>query len=159
MLPYAWHWPHIPFYMLLSSHKDGIIISKVVGWLGIKSIMGSSTRGGAEAVKDMFRAIKNGNVVGITPDGPRGPNQKVQPGIIRLAQMTGAAIIPITYCTKRMKTLSTWDKFKVPLPFNRGIMIMGDPIYAPRTMDAEKGALVLEEELNEVNRMADEFWG
>lgn len=127
MLPFLWRW-NTPFYMLLSEHGDGRFISKIIQHRKIKSIYGSSTRGGAQAALLCVRELKRGHCMGITPDGPKGPRHKASDGLIHIARLSDAPVIPVSYSLKRHKFLKTWDRFLVPLPFTHGIFVIGEPI-------------------------------
>jgi lysophospholipid acyltransferase (LPLAT)-like uncharacterized protein len=120
MHPLVWQWKK-PFSMLLSQHRDGSFIRDVLGCFGIQSIEGSTSRGGARAAVQIIRALKQGVTVGMTPDGPRGPCEKVSPGIAYLAKVSGACVVAISFSQTRVKRLNTWDKFCLPVPFSKGI--------------------------------------
>lgn len=128
MLPFLWRWNR-PFYMLLSEHGDGRFISKIIKHRGINSIYGSTTRGGAQAALSCVRELKQGHCMGITPDGPKGPRHETSDGLIHIARLSNAPVIPISYSIRRHKFLKTWDRFLVPLPFTRGIFVIGEPIH------------------------------
>ncbi|MCX7338798.1 MAG: lysophospholipid acyltransferase family protein [Alphaproteobacteria bacterium] len=130
MLPCAWKWKQ-PFTMLLSSHGDGRLISRVVDYLHINTVAGSTTRGGGKAALGLVKILKKGTPIGITPDGPRGPARQVSPGIVTLSRLAKADIIPVSYATSRRKILGTWDSFHLPLPFGRGVIVAGAPIPYP----------------------------
>ncbi len=139
MLPFLWRW-NKPFYMLLSEHGDGRFISKIISHHNINSIYGSSTRGGAQAALACVKTLKQGNCMGITPDGPRGPRHEVSEGLLHIARLSGAPIVPASYALKRHRVLKTWDRFLVPLPFTRGVFVIGEPIY----VDKDKSASALD---------------
>jgi lysophospholipid acyltransferase (LPLAT)-like uncharacterized protein len=132
MLPYGWvgrkSSPKHPFFMLISTHNDGRLISKTVSWFGIKTIGGSSNRGGSEAFRKIIQHVKQGHTIGITPDGPRGPYDSVSDGTIKMAHFCKLDILPITFSTSRAKVFKSWDKFFLPLPFSKGIISWGDPL-------------------------------
>ena len=117
MLACAWDWKERPFRMLLSAHRDGRLIGKTVAHFGITSIWGSTHRGGTQALREMVQGLKAGGTIGITPDGPRGPNQVASLGVITLAALSQVEMIPITFSTSRRIRLKTWDGFHLPLPF------------------------------------------
>lgn len=125
-----------PIHMLISQHRDGRIVARVIGHLGIQSIAGSSSRGGASAVRQMVKTLKAGEYVGITPDGPRGPRMRTTEGVVQVARMAGVPIIPSAYSVRNRRVLRSWDRFQVALPFTRGIILWGEPIDVPRTLDA-----------------------
>jgi lysophospholipid acyltransferase (LPLAT)-like uncharacterized protein len=75
--------------VLISQHRDGELIARIAERLGYATGRGSSTRGGEEGARDMLRLAEEGRVLAITPDGPRGPAEKVKPGLVFLASRTG----------------------------------------------------------------------
>jgi lysophospholipid acyltransferase (LPLAT)-like uncharacterized protein len=153
-------------YMLISAHRDGEIIARGVSGFGIEFIRGSAAnpnkpgkeKSGASAIAQMIAALKTGAIVGFTPDGPRGPGERAKPGVIRLAQMSGAPIIPAAYSVNRGKHLSSWDRFLLAAPFSKGYYVAGAPIHVPAGADSdmrEALRLKLELALAEVTKDAD----
>lgn len=134
-----------PVYMLISAHRDGEIIARGVSGFGVDFIRGSAAdpkkpgkdKSGASAIAQMVAALHDGAIVGFTPDGPRGPGERVKPGVIRLAQMSGAPIIPAAYSVNRAKRLSTWDRFLLAAPFSKGYYVAGAPIHVPAGADKD----------------------
>ena len=161
MMPYAWEHRDV-VHMLISRHRDGQIIARTVGHFGIETIAGSTKRGGAAALRAMLKVLQSGSVVGITPDGPRGPRMRASDGIVTVARMAGRPIIPMTFGTSRRKVLSSRDRFVVPLPFSKGVFVWGDPIEVPRDGDeAEFDAIrqAVEDSLNAITAEADRLTG
>lgn len=157
MLPRAWMFPPA-FKMLISSHQDGQLIARTVAHHGIETVAGSSSRGGGAAFRKMIRALKAGDWVGITPDGPRGPRMRASAGVISLARLSGAPILPLVYSTARGPFLRSWDRFLLAAPFSSGIIIWGEPIsVAPDADDRQMEAArrQLEETLNRMLADAD----
>ncbi len=157
LMPYCWP-SKAPFHMLISSHTDGQLIAKAVGALGISTIAGSSTRGGSGAMRDLIRKLKAGESVGMTPDGPRGPSQIAQDGIVALARLSGAPIVPAAVSVRRRKRLRTWDRLIIGLPFSNGAMVWGEPIHVPRDCDDGQIEILrqrVEAEMNRVSMEAD----
>ncbi|MEA1915155.1 MAG: lysophospholipid acyltransferase family protein [Campylobacterota bacterium] len=103
--------------VIVSIHKDGRIISKICEHLGVGSIDGSSSKGGAKALINAIKQIKNGVDVAITPDGPRGPRHSVADGIIAIAQKTNCDIISLNIQASSYWRFKSWDHFIVPKPF------------------------------------------
>ena len=80
-------------------------------YFGVDSIAGSTSRGGTAALRTMLKRLRAGDCVGITPDGPRGPAMRASTGIVNIARLARAPIVPITYATSRRRVLATWDRF------------------------------------------------
>ena len=118
---------------LISSSRDGEYINKVLNCFGFRAVRGSSTRGGIGAMKQLVRCLKEGQSIAITPDGPQGPIHKVQEGIIALAKMTGAPIIPYRYEGNSCWNLNSWDNHKIPKPFSKISSVFGQPFYIPKS--------------------------
>ncbi len=157
MAPYTWQKPH-PFKMLISAHRDGELIANTVAHFDIGWVKGSSSKGGAGALRAMVKALRAGEWVGITPDGPRGPRMRVSDGIISLAKLTGAPVVPTTYGIRSGKILGTWDRFLIAMPFSKGVLIWGEPLSVPRDADdatLEALRTELEARLNGITREAD----
>ena len=161
MMPYCWDLT-VPIHMLISQHRDGLLIADTVAHFGIKSVSGSSSRGGSNALRTMVKHLRAGRSVGITPDGPRGPRMRSSKGIITVARLSGAPIIPATYATTNGKILSSWDRFLLAWPFSKGVIIWGNPIQVPAGADAETMEIArqsVEESLisitAEANRLTD----
>ena len=97
--------PSGPFTVIVSRHRDGELISRTVGQFGISSSRGSTTRGGAWALKDIIRLAREGFNIAVTPDGPRGPRHVAQIGAVLAAKATGLPIYPVTYSARKKKLL------------------------------------------------------
>ena len=83
-------------------------------------------------------------------------------GVVALARLSGAPIIPVTYGTDRRRVLSTWDRFIVALPFGRGVLVWGEPIHVPADAGADDLEAVrrqVEATLNEITADADRWCG
>lgn len=124
------------FVPLASASRDGSLAAAAMRALGVECIRGSSSQGGAAALRQMLKAVKAGHDLGITPDGPRGPKYVVQPGVITTARLAGIPIIPMAYQARRRKELRSWDAMIVPWPFNSLHYAYGEPIEVPREADA-----------------------
>ncbi|NLH40970.1 MAG: lysophospholipid acyltransferase family protein [Planctomycetes bacterium] len=124
--------------MLVSMSRDGDYGAALVRRLKQDAVRGSSSRGGQAAVRKLVSRIAAGSNVAITPDGPRGPALVVGEGVVKLAQMTGARIIPVSYDASRKSLLKSWDRFIVVKPFGRVHVAFGDPIVVPRRISPEE---------------------
>lgn len=121
---------------LISPSVDGELGAMIVRSLGAEVIRGSSTHTGARALRDYYQALSQGNVSpAITPDGPRGPPWKFKPGAILLAQLSQRPIIPMTYAASRAWKIK-WDSFVIPKPLSRIVILVGEPVYVAKGLDA-----------------------
>ena len=119
MIPYAYtifrKTPHVK--LLISEHFDGNLIAKTLSFFKFETIRGSSTRGGAKALIESIKELKNGYDLGITPDGPKGPRREVADGIIVMAQKAKVNIVLVEIKPSSYWQLNSWDKFIIPKPF------------------------------------------
>lgn len=161
LMPYIWNVDR-PMAMLISRHGDGLLIAEVIRRLGFGTIAGSSSRGGADALRAMLAALKSGSSVSVTPDGPRGPRMRVAPGVVHAARLAGVPLIPATVATGRRRVLRSWDRFLLALPFARGVYVYGRAIEVPRDAgeaEIEAARVALEDELNRISAEADRLVG
>lgn len=117
---------------LASLSADGEYISRILQHWGMGIVRGSSSRGGDAAFRELIRVVRAGRSVAITPDGPRGPRERVKPGVIQLAQITGVPLIPIAAAASRAWWFESWDRFLIPQPFAHLHVEYADPIFVPR---------------------------
>lgn len=117
--------------VLVSQSRDGELIAQALHRFGFKTARGSSSRGGSAAFMELLEFVEKGGQAAFTPDGPRGPYRSVQPGLVALAQKTGAPIIPIGWAGARTKELSSWDRFLIPLPFSKYVVYFDAPLTVP----------------------------
>jgi lysophospholipid acyltransferase (LPLAT)-like uncharacterized protein len=158
LLP-AYHCGRPDVWVLVSQHADGQLIAKVCRHLGFRVIRGSTTRGSIEAVRQMLRAGRDGHLA-LTPDGPRGPRRRVQAGVIYLAARTGLPIIAGGIGFQDPWRLPSWDRFVLPKPFRRAILITSSPIRIPPNLDRdqlEQYRRLLENTLSDLS-IAAERW-
>lgn len=121
-----------PIHALVSLHRDGRFIGEAIRRFGITPVLGSSTRGGAAGMRTLLKLLEKGDMIGITPDGPRGPRREADAGVAQLAALGGVPVLPCAARTTPRIVLGTWDRMAVPLPFGRGIMVCGPAIAVPR---------------------------
>lgn len=143
---------------LISQHRDGDYIAAIVEGWGFETIRGSSSRGGSAALRQMVRTLRR-TALAVTPDGPRGPREKVKPGLIAAAQLAQVAIIPVSAGTDRAWWFEGWDRFLIPKPFSTIRLRYGEPIEVPGDSDPENAELLIarvEEELNRLTELVDE---
>lgn len=173
LVPVFWHnWREIR--VLVSRHGDGQIIARLMDFFGVGTIRGSGapkgeekklknkSKGGAGALRAMVRALGENISVGLTADLPPGPARRAGEGIVMLARLSGRPIVPMAITTRRRIQLNNWDRFTINLPFSRGAMVMGEPIYVPRDADEELVETFrqqVERALNDVTEQADNLAG
>lgn len=114
--------------VLISEHRDGETVARVARGLGLRTVRGSSTRGGARAIAALVRELREGREVAITPDGPRGPARRFAPGTLVAAQRARVPIVPIGVRVDRAWRLHSWDRFAIPKPFARVTIAYGEPV-------------------------------
>jgi lysophospholipid acyltransferase (LPLAT)-like uncharacterized protein len=121
--------------VLISHHRDGEWIARIIRRMGYVSARGSSTRGGEEGLREMLGLASAGRILAITPDGPRGPAETAKLGAVFLASRAGLPMIPVAAAGRSEWALRSWDRFRVPKPFARVVVAYGDPIVVPPGLD------------------------
>ncbi|HEA47236.1 MAG TPA: DUF374 domain-containing protein [bacterium] len=149
-------------YALVSKHRDGEYLARILNHLGSRTIRGSTSHGGGRALLLMARKLKEGFDGAFAPDGPRGPIYKAKSGIIRLAQRTQIPIIPLSSNAYRKKVyLNNWSRFILPRFFSRGLIIYGEPITVPPKASQKiikEKTEELEKALNRLTQEADNYF-
>ena len=161
LLPYLYRGAGVR--VLISRSRDGELVAGLVRRFGFEVVRASSSRGGARGLRTLARALDDGHSVLVVPDGPRGPSETVKPGVVTLARMTGAPVVPLAFAASREWRARSWDSFRVPKPFARCVVRFGDPVRvsrrepreAPREAD-ESPRKEIEAALREVTWQADE---
>ena len=159
-LPYLYRWGEAQ-YTLASPSTDGEIIARTLRLFGVHTIRGSSYKGGGRAFRELIRVVRGRGSVFITVDGSRGPVFKVQEGVVHLAMLGNVPILPITYGAEKAIVLKSWDRFIIPKPFSRVVVIYGEPLYVPRGMtdeQMEEKRAELEKRLVEITERADNYF-
>jgi lysophospholipid acyltransferase (LPLAT)-like uncharacterized protein len=175
-----WHGQHfiVPFFqpkgwparVMISRSADGEVNATVIRKLGLGLIRASGSqkshqilkRGGMRGFIEAVRALKNGEVVAMTADVPKGPARIAGTGIIQLAKHSGRPIVPVAVATSRSIDLNSWDKASVNLPFGRGSVVIDEPIYVSPDADEaelENARRTVEERLNRITGRAYELVG
>jgi lysophospholipid acyltransferase (LPLAT)-like uncharacterized protein len=149
------------YWTMISQSRDGELQYGIFRRLGFNSIRGSTGRGGIKALMEAVRELKKGAVLCFTPDGPRGPSGVVQGGLMVMAKKSGQPIIPIGMATNRRWLIKSWDRYMVPKPFSRGVMVFGDPIYVPAEAtdeEVERLRQVAELAIHQAEVAAEEYF-
>ena len=150
-------------HVLISRHRDGVMIASIMDRFGIRVVHGSSThkgrdRGGAAGFLALLDAVNGGGVAVITPDGPRGPRRQAAGGVVQLAAQSGAKVLPCAAQVRWKVTLGSWDRMVLPLPFGRGVLVCGAPVTVARN-EGEKGLQAIARALTEACDRADAACG
>ncbi len=137
LLPLTYYHREQHIATLISQSADGEYIARVVERWGYTAMRGSSSRGGGAALREMVKLARTGRSMAITPDGPRGPRQKLKAGVLTLAQLTGQPMIPMSASATRAWWVDArWDLFLVPKPFSTVYVRYGEPVHVPRNAGA-----------------------
>jgi len=161
LLPCTHFHRHQGVVTLISQHRDGEYITRVVRRWGFTAVRGSTTRGGLDALRELIQHVRAGRSLAITPDGPKGPREKMKPGPVLIAQRTGAPIIPVVSGASRASYVGGWDRFMIPHPFARLRIAYGEPVFVPRrTGEAEIQAIMddVERRLGALMKRVDTPW-
>lgn len=149
-----------PAHVLVSRSKDGEMIAETMRLSNIGAVRGSSSRRAAGATRELADILDKGEAIGITPDGPKGPGRQVKPGVLFLAQKTGAAILPISNAVSNTFEVSkAWDRFHIPLPLSRAVVVYGEPLSVAEGDDFDEKARILKERLDAITDEADRLVG
>jgi lysophospholipid acyltransferase (LPLAT)-like uncharacterized protein len=144
-------------WTIISLSKDGDMQNKIFHRFGFQSIRGSTGRGGVKVLVECIRILrKKGERIAFTPDGPRGPSGIVQEGILMLAQKSGSVVVPVGVSSARRWIVKSWDRFMVPKPFSKSIMIFGDPIEIPVGASKEEMEVIRKQIETEMHRLEAE---
>jgi lysophospholipid acyltransferase (LPLAT)-like uncharacterized protein len=156
LLP-CYHYARRDIRVLISEHADGEMIARAARHIGFGTVRGSATRGGTKALLKMMRASKNCHIA-VVPDGPRGPRRHVEMGLVYLAARTGLPLVLMGIGYDRPWRLATWDRFALPRPWSRAVLVTLPPLQVPADADKtqlEACRLQVEQALNEVNQYAE----
>ncbi len=141
---------------LISASRDGDLLADAIRRFEYDVVRGSSSRLGASAILQLTQMLASGCDVVITPDGPRGPAYELGPGIIFLAQKSGAAVLPMNLEYSRCWRLGSWDGFIVPRPFARVRVLIDEPhrVKSTRTLgEFESERLALQDAMMKLVEM------
>ena len=149
MVGYVWKGKNT-LNMLASSHSDGRFGSYIAGHFNLKNIS-IMAKNKSPSLRKVFKILNEKNYIGITPDGPRGPNKKVSEGIIKIAMHSQVPIIPLGFASNKNFKLKSWDSFLITYPFSKCNFVWGEPITIPSSAkenEIEKYKIFLEDKIN-----------
>ena len=142
--------------ILASSHSDGRFGASIAKYFKLNNIPISSD-GNNLSLRPIFKILNSNNYIAITPDGPRGPKEKVSEGIIKIAKISKVPIIPVGFGSSKNFCLKSWDSFLITLPFSKCRIVWGDSITIPENLEdkeIEKYKKLIEEKINECVKKA-----
>jgi lysophospholipid acyltransferase (LPLAT)-like uncharacterized protein len=156
ILPSVWWHRNQDVHVMISSSRDGELITTMGRFFGYTAVRGSSTRGGDEATREMVEHLKAGKRCAITPDGPRGPRRQMKKGAVNIARLAGCPVVPFTFAAERCWRLRSWDRFIIPKPFSRAVFVYGEPILVPeKEGNDEKYLSKIQKELDRITDLAE----
>jgi hypothetical protein len=158
MLPLSYRYRNRSIQVLASAHKDGELMGQTIRLLGFGHVRGSSTRGGARAIRELVARLEEGFDLGITVDGPKGPRYAVKPGPLEISKISGAPVVPAAVSSKSHWVFSSWDAFEFPKPFTKIYVRFGKPVLVPPDAgpdDLEARRVELEQVLREITDVND----
>jgi len=138
--------------LLISASRDGEYIATLAKLFQFQVVRGSSSRGGVAALLALKREIGQNRSPIITVDGPRGPKYCVHSGIIALAAMSKAPIIPLCFNYSRYLEMKSWDRMQIPLPFSKVTVVFGSPLTIEKLADQEQAKDIVRRELLQITR-------
>ncbi len=122
--------------VLISRHRSADVFAQIARSLGFHVVRGSTSRGGADAVFALARALRGGRAVAIAPDGPRGPAGSVAAGAVDLAWRARVALVPVGCAARPAWSVHSWDRLFLPAPGARVAIVFGEPRTIPREASA-----------------------
>jgi len=152
----VWYMRKRNIALLSSTSRDGEIQARILKRFGYEIARGSSTRGGVSGIIGLKKRVESGYDIGLAVDGPTGPCYSVKDGVIFLAKKLGLYIAPLTSSSNPSWTFeNAWDKYKMPYPFSKGIILFGKPYKPEGELQEEKERL--SDVLISLTKMADEM--
>jgi hypothetical protein len=157
----TWFWRRRGIVVMSSRSFDGECNARVIHRFGYGTAKGSSSSGAGPAMRQLAACLKHGIDTAFTIDGPRGPRFVAKPGAVRLARMTGQALLPFHISAERYWEVKSWDRFQIPFPFTRAVVLVGKPIYVtPASSDDEIAARQseLQATLDQLRTRGETWW-
>ncbi len=137
LLPLREH-AHTGMSVLVSPSDDGSLVQSLLTRFGYRTIRGSSNKSPAKAIRRMLARLEEGGGIVITPDGPRGPRHRMNPGPVWMARETGYPILPVGFGFDRAWSLHSWDRFTIPKPRARVVIAYAEPIHVDANADDDE---------------------
>ncbi len=147
------------YWALISLSRDGELQAENFKRFGFRVVRGSTGRRGVLATRETLAALKAGGVLAFTPDGPRGPTHKAQPGVVYFAQKNGCPIIPVGIAAYPRWQMRSWDRYLIPKPFSRACWVVSDPVFVGPDDDLQEVAARVEAAINAAEIEAERLVG
>ncbi len=158
VFPATWMWRRCGIAVMVSRSFDGEYIARIIQKFGFGAVRGSSSRGGAQALRGMMSTLETGEAVAFTIDGPRGPKYVAKPGPVRLSQMSGQPMAAFYVALSDAWILKTWDDFMIPKPFSKALARLSAKMWVPAQADEAQANHILDtlqQALERVTRFAE----
>lgn len=136
----AWLWRKLAIAVMVSRSFDGEYIARTIEKLGFVAVRGSSSRGGAQALRGLKKQLEKGAPVAFTIDGPRGPKYVAKPGPVMLAQASALPMAAFYVAVKDAWVLNTWDQMVIPQPFSKALVRVSAKMRVPEDADEARMA-------------------
>ena len=127
ILPLLYHRRDESLALLISRHRDGGYLAELSERWGYRVVRGSSQRGGDVGLLGLVRYLRQGGEVALTPDGPRGPAERMKPGALAAAQHANAVVIAAGARASSAWWVESWDRFCLPRPFAKVDIVYSAP--------------------------------
>jgi len=145
-------------WTMTSKSRDGDLQTRIIEGLGYRTVRGSSTKDGASAMTSLLKNAGREADYAAAVDGPRGPYHEVKPGIFYVAQKTGKPILPIGVAVKTRHIFSkSWDKYILPMPFTKCVVLCGKPVWVDEKMDVEQISKILKNAIDDATQKAEQI--
>jgi lysophospholipid acyltransferase (LPLAT)-like uncharacterized protein len=156
LLPGVWFYRRIGVRVMISASRDGERIARITRYLGFVPVRGSTSKGSLAATRGLVGSLRKGERTAITPDGPRGPRRRAQPGVVAVARLSGRPVVALGIGVAPAWRLGSWDRFAIPKPFARVHYAYGDPIWVPREGGSDPEFLAqIQREMDRVTDLAE----
>lgn len=153
----AYYFRYQNAFTMASLSQDGEYITRVIKKMGWQVVRGSSSRGGSSGLLKLYRQLKKGEPVVLTPDGPTGPIYSVKPGMVYLQEKSEGYIVPLGFAVDKKKVINSWDRFVLPYPFTGAVLSIGEPRQLPPGKSIEERCQLVEKEMKKVQIEAEDY--
>jgi lysophospholipid acyltransferase (LPLAT)-like uncharacterized protein len=152
----TWFYRRHNVHVMISASRDGELIARITQHLGYTPVRGSTSKGSLAATRKLVASLRAGERTAITPDGPRGPRRRTQPGVVAVSRLSGRPFVAIGIGVERCWRMRSWDRFAIPKPFSRVHFAYGDPIWVPREGGSDADYLAsMQREMDRVTEIAE----